>query len=57
MNISNEPFIIQKFIPNVSHGDKRIILINGQIAGAINRLPQNGEIRSNMHVGGQAVMR
>ena len=55
MNISNEPFIIQKFIPNVSHGDKRIILINGQIAGAINRLPQNGEIRSNMHVGGQAV--
>lgn len=55
MNISNEPFIIQKFIPKVSHGDKRIILINGQIAGAINRLPQNGEIRSNMHVGGQAV--
>jgi len=55
MNISNEPFIIQKFIPNVSQGDKRIILINGQIAGAINRLPQNGEIRSNMHVGGQAV--
>lgn len=55
MNISNEPFIIQKFIPNVSHGDKRIILINGQIAGAINRLPQNGEIRSNMHVGGRAV--
>ncbi len=55
MNISNEPFIIQKFIPNVSNGDKRIILINGKIAGAINRLPQNGEIRSNMHVGGQAV--
>lgn len=55
MNVSNEPFIIQKFIPNVSHGDKRIILINGQIAGAINRVPQNGEIRSNMHVGGQAV--
>jgi len=55
INVSNEPFIIQKFIPNVSHGDKRIILINGQIAGAINRVPQNGEIRSNMHVGGQAV--
>jgi len=52
---SKEPFIIQKFIPKVKDGDKRIILIDGEIAGAINRLPQEGEIRSNMHVGGQAI--
>ena len=52
---SKEPFIIQKFIPKVKDGDKRIILIDGEIAGAINRLPQAGEIRSNMHVGGQAI--
>ena len=52
---SKEPFIIQKFIPKVKDGDKRIILIDGEIAGAINRLPQEGEIRSNMHVGGLAV--
>ena len=52
---SKEPFIIQKFIPKVKDGDKRIILIDGEIAGAINRLPQEGEIRSNMHVGGLAI--
>ena len=51
---SKEPFIIQKFIPKVKDGDKRIILIDGEIAGAINRIPQDGEIRSNMHVGGLA---
>lgn len=49
---NNEPFIVQQFIPKVKEGDKRIILIDGEIAGAINRLPQDGEIRSNMHVGG-----
>ena len=55
LEFSKEPFIIQKFIPKVKDGDKRIILIDGEIAGAINRLPQEGEIRSNMHVGGQAI--
>ncbi len=50
--LNNEPFIAQKFIPKVKDGDKRIILIDGEIAGAVNRLPQEGEIRSNMHVGG-----
>ena len=55
LELSKEPFIIQKFIPKVKDGDKRIILIDGEIAGAINRLPQEGEIRSNMHVGGQAI--
>ncbi len=52
LELNNEPFIIQQFIPKVKEGDKRIILIDGEIAGAINRLPQDGEIRSNMHVGG-----
>lgn len=48
------PLIVQKFLPKVTEGDKRIILIDGYPVGAINRVPQNGEIRSNMHVGGQA---
>ena len=52
LELNNEPFIIQEFITKVKEGDKRIILIDGEIAGAINRLPQDGEIRSNMHVGG-----
>ena len=52
LQLNSEPFIIQQFIPKVKEGDKRIILIDGEIAGAINRLPQDGEIRSNMHVGG-----
>tara|TARA_Y100000590_G_scaffold452259_1_gene595098 strand:- start:81348 stop:82283 length:936 start_codon:yes stop_codon:yes gene_type:complete len=47
-----EQFIVQKFIQNIRDGDKRIILVNGKAIGAINRLPQKGEIRSNMHVGG-----
>lgn len=50
-----EPMIIQKYLPEVRQGDKRIILVDGQPVGAINRIPQKGEVRSNMHVGGQAV--
>ena len=49
-----EPFIAQKYLPDVTAGDKRIILVDGEPAGAINRLPQPGETRSNMHVGGEA---
>ena len=49
-----EPFIAQKYLPAVTAGDKRIILIDGEVAGAINRVPQPGETRSNMHVGGKA---
>ena len=49
-----EPFIIQQFVPDVTAGDKRIILIDGQAVGAINRVPAPGETRSNMHVGGRA---
>ena len=49
-----EPMIAQKFIPAVSSGDKRIILLDGEAVGAINRVPAEGETRSNMHVGGRA---
>ncbi len=52
--ISREPLIVQKFIPDVSRGDKRIILVDGKPIGAINRIPQEGETRSNLHVGGRA---
>lgn len=50
-----EPMIVQKYLPEVREGDKRIILVDGEPVGAINRVPQEGEVRSNMHVGGQAV--
>ncbi|MFP7674212.1 glutathione synthase [Marivita sp. S0852] len=50
---SREPLIAQKFLPDVSDGDKRIILVDGTPVGAINRVPAKGETRSNMHVGGR----
>jgi len=50
---SREPLIVQKFLPDVSNGDKRIILVDGEPVGAINRVPAEGETRSNMHVGGR----
>lgn len=52
--ISREPLIVQKFLPAVSAGDKRVILVDGEPVGAINRVPAKGETRSNMHVGGRA---
>jgi len=51
---SREPMIVQKFLPAVTRGDKRVILVNGEPVGAINRVPAEGETRSNMHVGGRA---
>jgi len=48
-----EPVIVQRYIPEVRKGDKRIILVDGEFAGAINRVPASGEARSNMHVGGR----
>ena len=51
--INREPLIVQKFLPAVSAGDKRVILVDGEPIGAINRVPQAGETRSNMHVGGR----
>ena len=50
---NNEPLIVQQFLPEVAKGDKRIILIDGEPVGAINRVPLKGETRSNMHVGGK----
>ena len=52
-SMSREPLIVQKFLPDVAKGDKRIILVDGEPVGAINRVPQPGETRSNMHVGGR----
>jgi glutathione synthase len=49
-----EPWVAQKFLPKVSEGDKRIILIDGEAAGAVNRVPQGDDIRSNMVRGGAA---
>lgn len=51
--INREPLIAQKFLPDVSKGDKRVILVDGEPVGAINRVPAAGETRSNMHVGGR----
>jgi len=48
-----EPVIVQRYLPEVRKGDKRIILVDGVFAGAINRVPAVGEARSNMHVGGK----
>ena len=49
-----EPHVLQAFIPQVSDGDKRIVLVDGEVAGAINRKPGKGEIRSNLAAGGTA---
>lgn len=49
-----EPFMVQAFLPEVAAGDKRIVLVDGTVAGAINRLPGKGEIRSNLAAGGRA---
>ena len=53
-NLYREPIIVQRYLPEVRQGDKRIILIDGRPAGAINRVPAKGEARSNMHAGGKA---
>jgi len=51
---SNEPLILQRYLPEVRNGDCRVIMIDGEIAGAINRIPPKGQARSNLHVGGKA---
>ncbi len=53
--INREPVMVQRYLPEVRQGDKRIILIDGVPLGGTNRVPQAGEARSNMHVGGTAV--
>jgi glutathione synthase len=49
-----EPHMLQKFLPEIAEGDKRIVLVDGEVAGALNRIPNEGEIRSNLAVGGKA---
>ncbi len=51
--IWREPLIVQRYVPEVRMGDKRIILVDGKAVGAVNRVPAAGEARSNMHVGGR----
>lgn len=51
---SREPVMVQAYIPAVTKGDKRVILVDGEPVGAVNRIPQKGEARSNFHVGGSA---
>ncbi|WP_340107523.1 glutathione synthase [Pikeienuella sp. HZG-20] len=51
--MNREPLIAQKYLPAVTEGDKRVILVDGEAVGAINRVPAAGETRSNMHVGGR----
>ena len=53
-SVFREPAMVQRFLPRVTEGDKRIILIDGEFAGAVNRVPPKGEIRSNMVRGGAA---
>jgi glutathione synthase len=50
----NEPLVVQKYLPEIKQGDKRIVLIDGAPAGAVNRIPPAGDARANMHVGGRA---
>ena len=51
---SREPVIVQRYLPEIRQGDKRIILVDGQPAGAVLRVPAKGEARANLHVGGKA---
>ena len=54
LEMSREPVMVQEFLPEVVRGDKRIILVDGEAVGAINRVPADGEIRSNLVAGGTA---
>jgi len=55
LGASREPVMVQEFLPEVVRGDKRIILVDGEAVGAINRVPADGEIRSNLVAGGTAI--
>ena len=55
LNSNEEQFVIQSYISEVKKGDKRIVLIDGEVVGAINRIPAKNENRSNMHVGGKPI--
>ncbi|HVC55209.1 MAG TPA: glutathione synthase [Stellaceae bacterium] len=53
-SVYREPVMVQRYLPEVRQGDKRIILVEGEAVGAINRVPAEGEARANLHVGGRA---
>ena len=53
-NLFREPIVVQRYLPEVRAGDKRIILVDGVPAGAVNRVPPEGEARANLHVGARA---
>lgn len=53
-NYYGEPFVVQEYLKEISNGDKRIILIDGKPVGAFNRVANNNDVRSNLHVGGVA---
>ena len=53
-SLTREPLVLQKFIPAVAAGDKRILMVHGEVIGAINRIPPKGAVRSNLRVGGKA---
>jgi glutathione synthase len=52
--LNREPVICQAFLPAIAQGDKRILLVDGEPVGVVNRVPQDGAVRSNLHVGGRA---
>lgn len=52
--VSREPLMVQAYLPEIRQGDKRVIIVDGEPIGAINRIPAEGEARANMHVGGRA---
>jgi glutathione synthase len=52
--VVDEPLMVQRYLPEIRAGDKRIILIDGEPAGAVNRVPPKGDARANMHAGGRA---
>jgi glutathione synthase len=54
-SMSREPVIVQRYLPEVRQGDKRIILVDGKAVGSITRVPAQGEARANLHVGGVAI--
>ncbi len=51
----DEPLMVQRYLPEVRRGDKRIVLIDGEAAGAVNRIPPPDDARANLHIGGRAV--
>jgi glutathione synthase len=53
-SVYREPVMVQRYLPEVRQGDKRIILVEGEARGAVNRVPAEGEARANLHVGGRA---